>query len=85
MALEDPQKNTAKRYKKPRNCPAFFSDLWGLNYQSYQPFNSQFFLGFNFYFGHKTPGGLKTWENYAQSCCMCFSERKQFFELLESR
>jgi hypothetical protein len=22
-----------------------------------------FFLSFNFYFGHKTPGGLKTWEN----------------------
>ena len=29
------------------------------------PSDSQFFLSFNFYFGHKTPGGLKTWENYA--------------------
>ena len=27
------------------------------------PFNSQFFLSFNFYFSHKTPHGLKTWEN----------------------
>ena len=23
------------------------------------PFNSKFFLSFNFHFGHKTPGGLK--------------------------
>ena len=24
------------------------------------PFNSQFFLSFKLFFGHKTPGGLKT-------------------------
>ena len=24
------------------------------------PFDSQFFLSFNFYVGYKTPGGLKT-------------------------
>ena len=66
MASEDPQKNIAKKYKK-HEIVRIFSDLWGLNYQSYQlfeaTFHNQFFLSFNFYFGHKTPGGLKTWEN----------------------
>ena len=38
----------------------FFSDLQGLNYQSYQLFEANFHLSFIFYFGHKTPDGLKT-------------------------
>ena len=57
MALEDPQKN----------CPASLaiSEALTINPTNFlrPPFNSQFFLSFNFYFGHKTPGGLKTWEN----------------------
>ena len=69
MASGDPPKNIAKKYKKNMKLSGFFSNLRGLNYQSYQflrpPFNSQFFLSFYFYFGHKTPGGLKTWENLA--------------------
>ena len=62
MASEDSQTNIAKKHKK--TLSGFFSDLWGLNHPSYQLFrqlfNSHFFL--NFYFGHKTSPGLKTWE-----------------------
>ena len=36
MASEDPQKNIAKKHKKNMKLSGFFSDLWGLNYQSYQ-------------------------------------------------
>ena len=55
----------ASEDKKNMKLSGFFSNLWGLNYQSYQLFEATFlsFLSFNFYFGHKTPGGLKTWEN----------------------
>ena len=42
MASEDPQKNIAKKYKKKMKLYAFFSDLWGLNYQSYQLFEATF-------------------------------------------
>ena len=67
MALEDPQKNIAKRYKKKWNCPAslVITDAFTINPTNFlrPPFDSQFFLSFNFYFGHKTPGGLRTWEN----------------------
>ena len=68
MALEDPKKNIAKKYKKKTwNCPAFLaiSEALTINPTNFlrPPFDSQFFLSFNFYFGHKKPGGLKTWEN----------------------
>ena len=67
MASEDPQKNIAKKYKKTWNCLASLaiSEALTINPTTFlrPPFNSQFFLNFNFYFGHKTPGGLKTWEN----------------------
>ena len=60
MALEDPQKNIAKKYKKTWNCPASLAlTIHSTNFL-WPPFNSQFFLSFNFNFGHKTPGGLKT-------------------------
>ena len=63
MASEDPQKNVAKKYEKI-NCPASLaiSEALTINPTNFlrPPFNSQFFLSFNFYFGHKTPGGLKT-------------------------
>ena len=66
MASEDPKKILIKSTKNIISS-GFFSDFQGLNYPSYQLFeaifNSQFFLSFNFYFGHKTPRGLKTWEN----------------------
>ena len=35
MASEDPKKNIAKKYKNMK-FSGFFSDLQGLNYQSYQ-------------------------------------------------
>ena len=64
MASEDPQKILLKSTKKTTKLSGFFSNLCGLNYQSYQilrpPFNSQFSLSFNFHLSHKTPGGLKT-------------------------
>ena len=67
MALEDPQKNIAKKYEKTWICPASLAIFKALTINPTNflrpPFNSQFFLSFNFYFGHKTPGGLKTWEN----------------------
>ena len=67
MASEDPQKNIAKKYKKTWNCPASLaiSEALTINPTNFlrPPFNSQFFLSFNFYFRHKTSGGLKTWEN----------------------
>jgi hypothetical protein len=66
MVSEDPLNNIAKKYKNIK-LSGFLSDLWGLNYPSYQlfeaTFHSQFFLCFNFYFCQKTPRGLKTWEN----------------------
>ena len=43
MASEDPQKNIAKQYKNMKLF-GFFSDLWGLNYQSYQLFEATFQL-----------------------------------------
>ena len=67
MDSEDPQKNIAKKYKKTWNCPASLaiSEALTINPTIFlrPPFDSQFFLSFNFYFGRKTPGGLKTWEN----------------------
>ena len=65
MALEDPKKILLKSTKTMK-LSGFFSDVWGLNHPSYQLFEAifqQFFLSFNFYFGHKIPRGLKTWEN----------------------
>ena len=41
MASEDPQQNIAKKYKNMK-LSGFFSDLWGLNYQSYQLFEATF-------------------------------------------
>ena len=44
MATEDPQQNIAKKYKKKNmKLPGFFSDLWGLNYQSYQEWEGNHF------------------------------------------
>ena len=70
IALEDPQKILLKSKKKNMKLSGFFSDLaisgaLTINHTNFlrPPFNSQFFLSFNFYFGHKTPGSLKTWEN----------------------
>ena len=67
MASKDPQKNIAKKYKKTRNCPAslVISEALTINPTNFLRllFNSQFFLSFYFYFGNKTPRGLKTWEN----------------------
>ena len=67
MASEDPQKNIAKKYKKTWNYPASLaiSEALTINPTNFlgPPFNSQFFPSFNFYSGHKTPGGLKTWDN----------------------
>ena len=66
-ASEDPHKNIAKKYKKTWNCPASLaiSEALIINPTNLLSphFNSQFFLSLNFYFGNKTPGGLKTWEN----------------------
>ena len=41
MASEDPQKILLKSTKKMK-LSGFFSDLWGLNYQSYQLFEATF-------------------------------------------
>ena len=41
MASEDTQKNIGKKYKKIK-LSGFFSELWGLNYQSYQLFEATF-------------------------------------------
>ena len=66
MASEDPQKILLKS-TKTWNCPASLAISKALTFNPTNflrpPFNGQFFLSFNFYFGHKTPGGLKTWEN----------------------
>ena len=42
MASADPQKNIAKKSKKNKKFSGFFSDLWGLNYQSYQLLEATF-------------------------------------------
>ena len=69
LASEDPQENIAKKYKKTWNCPASLANSEALTINPTNflrpPFNSQFVLSFNFYFDHKTPGGLKTWEYVA--------------------
>ena len=41
MTSEDPQKNIAKKYEN-MNLSEFFSNLWGLNYHSYQLFEATF-------------------------------------------
>ena len=67
MATGDPQKIMIKSTKNMK-LSAFFSGFGGLNNTSYFFLRSlskgQFFLSFNFYFGHKTPKGLETWENF---------------------
>ena len=43
ITSEDPQKNIAKKYlKKNMKMSGFFSDLRGLNYQSYTFFKATF-------------------------------------------
>ena len=63
MASEDPQKILLK-VRETWNCPASLSISKALSIHPtnfLRPlFNSQFFLGFNFYISHKTPHGLKT-------------------------
>ena len=54
IALENPQKNIAKKYEKTWNCLASLAISKALT------INSQFFLSLNIYFGHKTPRGLET-------------------------
>ena len=67
VASEDPQKYCSKVQKKTWNCPAYLaiSEASTINPTNFlrPPFNSQFFWSFYFYFSHKTPGGLTTWEN----------------------
>ena len=63
MASEDPQKKIAKKYEKyeiVRHSLAI-SEALTINLTNFlrPPFDSQFFQSFNFYFGDKTPGGLK--------------------------
>ena len=66
MASEDLEKNIAKKYKKTWNCLASLaiSEALTINPTTFlrPPFNSQFFLSFNFYFGQETPSGLKIWK-----------------------
>ena len=67
MVLEDPQKNIAKTVKKKTwKCPASLAISAALTINPTNflrpAFSSQYFLSFNFYFGHKTPSGPKTWE-----------------------
>ena len=65
--LGGPSKNIAKKYEKHENCPASLAisdalTIYATNFL--RPlFNSNFFLSFNFYFGPKTPSGLKTCKN----------------------
>ena len=63
MASEDPKKSL-KSTKKTLNCPASLAISEALTINPTNlfrpPFNSQFFLRFNIYFGHKTLGGVKT-------------------------
>jgi hypothetical protein len=42
MASEDPQKILLNSKKNNMKLSGFFSDLWGLNYQSYQLFEATF-------------------------------------------
>ena len=67
MAFEDPQKRIAKNHNKIWDFLASLaiSETLIINPTNFlrPPFKSQFFVSFNFYFVHKTPGGLKTWEN----------------------
>ena len=67
MALEDSQKYIAKKYKKHEIVLFFLaiSKVFSINPTNFiRPrLNGQFFLSFNFYFGHTTPCGLKTWKN----------------------
>ena len=69
MASEDSQKILLKSMKKTWNCPASLVISEALTIHPtnfYRPlFSSQFFLSFKFYFGHKIPSGLKTWESLA--------------------
>ena len=64
MASENPQKNITKKYEKTWNFPASLAISEALTIHPtnfLRPlFDSQFFLSFNFYLGHKTPRGLKT-------------------------
>ena len=63
MASDDPPKKLLKITKKTWNCPSSLaiSEALTINPTNFlrPPFNSQFFLSFNFYLSHKTPGGLK--------------------------
>ena len=62
---EDPQEILLKSTKNMK-VSGFFNNFKGLYYSSYQlfgaTFQGQFFLSFNFYFGHNTLCGPKTWE-----------------------
>ena len=61
MASENPKKKIAKNYKI---CLAISEALTIHPTNFLRPlFDSKFFLRFKFYFSHKTPRGLKTWEN----------------------
>ena len=66
MASEDPQQILLKS-TKTWNCPASLATSEALTIHPTNVlrslFNIQFFLSFTFYFSHKTPLCLKTWEN----------------------
>ena len=59
-----PKKNIAKKYEKHEIVRFFFflAIFEALAIHSTN-FLRPLFNSFNFYFGHKTPHGLKTWEN----------------------
>ena len=67
MASEDSQKNIATKVQKNMKLSGFLaiSKVLTTHRTNFLRlfFNSQFFLSFNFYFGHKTTCDLKTWEN----------------------
>ena len=66
MASEDPKKYSYK-VRKTWNFPTSLAISKALTIHPthfLRPLsNSQFFLSFNFYHGHKAPHGLKAWEN----------------------
>ena len=71
LASEDLEKNIAKKYK-------FFLASLAISTNFLRPlFDSQFFLSFNFYFGHKAPRGLKHEKIMTKLFVLVFSDKKK--------
>ena len=94
MSLKWPRKTLtkilSKSKKKRGNCPASLaiSDAFTIHPTNFlRPLlNSNFFVIFNFYFGHKTPCGLKHVKIRPKLLvCVFFSGRTQLFELIKSK